>query len=207
MKGLIIKDLINLKKYGWSVLMVAGLYVLFSLTLDDPEFMGGMVVLMFSMIVVTSFSYDNMSGWDKYVISMPVSRKTVVKSKYALALLLSLLGALLSAVIGIVMGIINGTADVTEQLLISAALLGVGILFLSIMLPLIFKFGVEKSRILVIIVFAIPFAVIFALSQSGMTLPSQDQVMRILAYSPLMLAALFVFSYMLSCYFYSTKEV
>lgn len=207
MKGLIIKDLINLKKYGWSVLMITALYVLFSITLKDPEFMGGMIVLMFSMIAVTSFSYDSMSGWDKYVISMPVPRRTVVKSKYVLALLLSLLGAALSAIIGIATGFFNGTADIIKQLTISAGLLGIGILFLCIMLPLIFKFGVEKSRVIVIIVFAIPFAAAFAMSQTGMTLPSHDQLMRILAYSPLMLAALFVFSYMLSCYFYNGKEV
>lgn len=207
MKGLIIKDLINLKKYGWSVLMITALYVIFSITLKDPEFMGGMVVLMFSMIAVTSFSYDNIAGWDKYVTAMPVSRRTVVKSKYVLALLLSLLGAALSAIIGIATGYFNGTADIIKQLTISAGLLGIGILFLCIMLPLIFKFGVEKSRVIVIVVFAIPFAAAFAMSQTGMTLPPQDQLMRILAYSPLMLVALFAFSYMLSCYFYNTKEL
>lgn len=207
MKGLIKKDILNLKKYGWSVLMITALYVVFSLTLKDPEFMGGMVVLMFSMIAVTSFSYDNVSGWDKYVITMPVSRRAVVKSKYILALMLSLLGAALPAIIGIVMGLINQAADIAKQLVISAGLLGIGILFLCIMLPLIFKFGVDKSRIIVLVVFAIPFAAAFALNQTGITLPTQDQFMRILAYSPLMLAALLAFSYFLSCYFYSEKEV
>lgn len=207
MKGLLLKDLINLRKYGWSALLIIGLYVIFSFSLSDSGFMSVMIVLMFSMIAITSFSYDNIAGWDKYALSLPVSRKTIVKSKYVLSLLLSFLGAVMSALSGIVMSLFKGTADVPELLLMSLGLFCVSAFFLCIMLPLIFKFGVEKSRIMIIIVFAIPYASIFALSQSGAIMPTQEQLMRLIAYFPIVLAAFFVFSYMLSRYFFEKKEM
>lgn len=207
MKGLIIKDIINLRKYGRSVAFVMAFYVLFTVMMKNTAFISGMIVLLFSMTVITSFSYDKQAGWDEYALALPLSRKAIVKSKYILSLLLSLSGAALSVLLGAVLGLFMETGGIMEQLITSYALFGVGILFLSIMLPLIFKFGVERSRILIIIVFAAPTAALFALSQTGITLPDEAQIERLIAYSPIMLAALFAFSYMLSRYFFEKKEM
>lgn len=207
MKGLLLKDIINLRKYGRSVAVVMAFYVLFSILMKSAAFIGGMVVLLFSMTVLTSFSYDKQAGWDEYALSLPLPRKTIVTSKYILSFLLTLSGTVLSIILGAILGLFMDIGNISEQLVTSYALFGAGILFLSIMLPLIFKFGVEKSRILIVIVFAAPAAALFALSQAGMPLPAGEQIERLLIYSPIMLAALFAFSYMLSRWFFEKKEM
>lgn len=207
MKGLIIKDLINLRKYGRSVLLVTAFYVLLSFMMDDTAFISGMVVLLFSMTAITSFAYDKQAGWEEYALSLPLPRKTIVKSKYILSLLLVLIGMALSVLLGIVINLITKKTGILEHLTSTYAIFGVSVLFLSIMLPLVFRFGVEKSRIFMIIVVAIPAAAAVVLDRTGYTLPGEALLGRILLYSPLMLAALYIFSYMLSYYFFEKKEL
>jgi ABC-2 type transport system permease protein len=207
MKGLIIKDIINMRKYGRSVVFVMVFYVFFAIMMNSTAFISGMIVLLFSMTVITSFSYDKQAGWDEYALSLPLPRKTIVKSKYMLSLLLTLSGAILSVLLGAVLGLFLETGGIMEQLIISYVLFGTGILFLSILLPLIFKFGAEKSRILLLIVFAAPAAAILIIGQQGIALPDEALAGRLLAYLPIMLAALFAFSYMLSRYFFENKEM
>ncbi len=207
MKGLIIKDFINLRKYGRSVLLVVAFFVLLSFMMDDTAFISGMVVLLFAMTAVTSFAYDKQAGWEEYALSLPLPRKTIVKSKYILSLLLALIGMVLSVLLGVVINLITKKTGIMEHLTTTYVIFGVGVLFLSIMLPLIFRFGVEKSRIFMIIVVAIPAAAAFALDRAGFTMPNQELFNRVLLYSPLMLAALYFFSYMLSYYFFEKKEL
>ncbi len=207
MKGLIIKDFLSLKKYGRSVLLVIAFYILFSFMVDDSSFMSGAVVLLFSVTVITSFSYDKQAGWEEYALSLPLPRKTIVKSKYLLSLLMTIAGAALSALIGIVINLVTNNKSIIEHLTATYVLLIISVLFLSIMLPLIYKFGVEKSRIFMVIVIAIPAAAAFVFDRAGFDLPSEALFGRLLLYSPVMLAALFAFSYMLSRYIFEKKEI
>jgi hypothetical protein len=207
MKGLLLKDIITLRKYGKSILLVIAFYVLFSFMVDDTSFMSGMVVLLFAMTAITSFSYDKLAGWEEYALSLPLPRKTLVKGKYVLSLLLAITGMALSALLGVILNLVVQKTGIAEHLTASYIMFGISILFLSIMLPLIFKFGVEKSRIFMIIVVAIPAAAVFALDRSGFTMPNQELFNRVLLYSPLMLAALYVFSYMLSRYIFEKKAL
>lgn len=207
MRGLLIKDFISLRKYGRSALLVVAFYVLFSFMVDDTSFMSGMVVLLFSMTAITSFAYDKQAGWEEYALSLPLPRKTLVKSKYVMSLLLAFAGMAMSVLLGIALNVITKKSGITEHLTSTYVLFAISILFLCIMLPLIFKFGVEKSRIFMIVVVAIPSAAIFALDRAGFKLPSEELFGRVLIYSPLMLAALYIFSYMLSRCIFEKKEL
>jgi ABC-type transport system involved in multi-copper enzyme maturation permease subunit len=173
---------------------------------DDASFMSSMVVLLAAMTAITSFSYDKQAGWEEYALSLPLPRKTIVKSKYVLSFLFALAGMALSVLLGIVINVVK-KSGIEEHLVSTYVLFAISILFLCIMLPLIFKFGVEKSRIFMIIVLAIPTAAVFALDRAGFKLPNEELLGRILIYSPLMLAALYVFSYMLSRCIFEKKEL
>lgn len=208
MKGLILKDLYNLRKYGKTLFLIAALYFMLSFMMDNADIFVGMIVIMFAITTVTSFAYDNQSGWDVYVNTMPVSKKDVVLSKYVLSLFLILTGGLLSVLMGWVNGLIRNIGNFSETLVTAYALCAVGLLFISILLPFVYKFGVERARVIIIAVVVIPVAAGFALSQTG-TLPeiSEQTVNQMLLFSPLIVAACCVLSIAISNAVYRKKEI
>ena len=208
MKGLILKDLYNLRKYGKTVFLISAFYILLTFMMDSSDMFAGMVVLMFAITSITSFTYDNQSGWDVYVQTLPVSKKDVVLSKYLLSFLLALLGGLLAVLMGWINGLVKNVGNFMETLLVAYALLAVGLLFISILLPLVFKFGAERSRVIIIAIVAIPTAAGVAMSQAG-TLPaiSEQTVKQVLVFSPLIVAACCLLSIAISNAIYRKKEV
>ncbi len=207
MKGLILKDIYNLRKYGKTLFLIAALYFMLSFMLDDADIFVGMIVIMFAITTVTSFAYDNQSGWDVYVNTMPVSRKDVVLSKYLLSLLLVLAGGVLAVLMGWLGGLVRNVGNFSQTLVTAYALCAAGLLFVSILLPLVYKFGVERSRVIIIAVVAIPVAAGVAMSQAG-GLPqiSEQTIRQALLLSPFVVAACFVLSFAVSCAVYRKKE-
>lgn len=207
MKGLIIKDLKNLRKYSRTVFIMLLFFAVLAYVSKDTAFIKGMIVLLFSFMSITSFSYDKQTKWDAFALALPISRKAVVLSKYVLALLLSLLGMLLSACIGTMDHYLFAkTGTIAEVLLESYALFAVAIVYLSILLPLVYKFGAERSRLLIIAVFAIPAVIIGIGSQSG-SLPDEQLIMQLLRFSPLILIVSFGLSFVISKAIFQKKEV
>ncbi len=208
MKGLILKDIYNLRKYGKSLFLMAAMYFMLSFMMDNADIFVGMIVIMFAITTVTSFAYDNQSGWDVYVNTLPVSRKHVVLSKYLLSGLLILAGGLLAVLMGWVNGLIRHIGNFTETLLTAYALCAVGLVFVSLLLPFVYKFGVERARVIIIALVAIPVAAGFALSQTG-TMPeiSEQTLTLLLTFSPLIVAAFCALSYAISNAIYRRKEV
>jgi len=208
MKGLVLKDLYNLRKYGKTILLISAFYVMLTFMMENATMFAGMIVVMFAITSVTSFAYDSQSGWETYVLSIPVSRKDVVLSKYVLALLLAVAGSLLAMLVGWLNGIIKNTSNFSEVLITSYMLFAVAVVFLSILLPLVYKFGVERSRVIILAVFAIPIAAGFVLGQTG-TVPeiNEQTINRILLLSPLAIVVCSIVSFMTSHAIYRKQEV
>ncbi|HEX2998958.1 MAG TPA: ABC-2 transporter permease [Armatimonadota bacterium] len=211
MKGLIIKDLVNLKKSGRTILLIIAFYILFAFMVDSMEFLSGMIILMFAISTVSSFSYDSQAGWDTYARTLPLPKKDFVLSKYVLALLLTVSGTLLTLLLNWLFGLFKNESNFTEALITSYAIFAVAVIFLAVMLPLIYRFGAERSRIIIIAVFAIPAAAIVVLSRTNaLAAPSEALLIRLpmlLALSPLGLIAVSGISFAISCRIFSRKEV
>ena len=102
------------------------------------------------MLFISTFSYDEYNNWDAYAITLPGGRKSIVKSKYITSLFLTLLSAVITVLLNCLISVINNT-DVNEFI---SSLLGsicAIVIIQSIMYPLIFKFGMEKGRIVLFI--------------------------------------------------------
>ncbi len=208
MRGLILKDLYNLRKYGKTLLLISALYIMLTFMMDDSSMFGGMIVLLFAITSVTSFAYDSQSGWDTYVLSIPVSRKEVVLSKYVLSALLALMGGVLSLLMGWLHGVFNHVSNFSEMLLISYSLFAVALVLLSILLPLVYKFGVERSRVIILAVIAIPSAAIMVLVQTGpMPELSEQTFHQVLLLSPVVIIVCGIVSFVISHGIYRRKEV
>ena len=79
-KGLILKDIYNIRR---NVKMLVLMLVIFGV-IFIPQGGGAALipiyVLLCSMMVVTTISFDDLAKWDKYALTMPVSRNDMVLS-------------------------------------------------------------------------------------------------------------------------------
>lgn len=207
MKGLIIKDLFNLKKYAK---LVAGMFLIltvYAIVLKDTTFLTAMIPLYFAMMTITSFSYDDLAKWDSYALSMPITRKDMVLSKYLLALILQVVGIAISIVITIIISYTGGNTLDWDQIKISLAIMGAVTVFISIILPLIYKFGVEKSRLSILTVCFIPTILVVLGAKVGLTPPTKEQIMSVIYLFPILIILAIAASFMISCNIYRNKDM
>ena len=86
----------------------------------------------------------------------------------------------------------------------------IGVIFLSVVIPVMFRFGVEKGRLLIIAIALIPslLAVMITgmLESSGVPMPSGDVLQAIFYSSPLFTLAVFLVSFRISVGICRKKE-
>jgi ABC-type transport system involved in multi-copper enzyme maturation permease subunit len=204
--GLILKDLIVLKKQGRVALFLVLFYTAFSLTTQNISMLGSMVAMICTMLPITSMSYDERSKWDKYALSLPIQRKTVVISKYVLGVTLNLAAALLVALLNLILLRFIQDADPGEMMLITLATCMAMILLLSVLLPIMFKFGVEKGRLIMFAVIFAPFMAAMLLSRLNIPMPD-ERMLKMFAYaSPVIVICILLISVNISIGIYSKKE-
>lgn len=164
MTGLILKDLLNLKRYVKSFGLIIILYTVIFINQSNTSFLVGFITIIGTMMVVTTFGYDELAKWDRYALTMPLRRKDIVLAKYLLGLILGAVGAVVSLLICLGVGYFKHRVDFAETLYAISLVLAIAILFLSVILPLIYKFGAEKARILMIASFLIPVLIVVAVN-------------------------------------------
>ena len=145
MKGLLMKDLLNLKQTirVWALLLA--LFIVIGFAQQSPVYISSMLTVMVLLLPVNALAYDENCKWDAYALTMPVTRRDLALSKY----LLALVGAGAMALMG-------ATPD--EVFSTIGLLLAAGLCMISIMLPLLFRFGVQKGRMVMIVVVLLPVA-------------------------------------------------
>lgn len=212
MKGLILKDLLNLKGNVKFILLFIIMFGFMS-SLGDGNinnFIGVIIVLCTTMIVST-FSYDDLNKWDSYVLTMPINRNDIVLSKYLTMLIFSFIGVLVSLIVSVTIGYFKNTLILNETLLINTLILSISVCFGSLILPLIYKFGTERARLLMILCFLVPTLalLVFKSILENISSPiSIEIILNTLVYSlPFVAILLFVISYFISSKIYSKKEV
>lgn len=205
MKGLLIKDILTLKKQGKLLAILLAFYVVLGLAMNEMAAFGSMVIVVCAMLPVTAMSYDERAGWDKYALSMPVTRRDIVLSKYVLGLIFCAIAVVVVAAFGV--------ATHPEQIagsLASALVMGAtGLIFQSILFPLFFKYGVERGRLLMLAVILLPAGLGILLARMDLGLPSPTPQM--VAAVPYLLAAVTVaciaVSIAVSLHIYRRKEI
>ncbi len=160
-KGLIMKDLLQLKSYKKTLIIYIAIFLLTAFSGEDVTETSSMLVIMmalgFGMFSIASFYYDEQAKAENYLLSLPLDKKDLVKEKYILTFLSTVIGAVIGTIGTIcVLLFVNGKIpDISNLISMGfAALLGIG-LVVSIQIPCIYKFGAEKGRIYMFIVAAL----------------------------------------------------
>lgn len=148
-KGLIIKDFMNIKSYKTTMIFLIVIFVITSFANNETAtFLPMMVTIIFGMIGVSSFSYDNVSKADKYILSF-ATKKEIVKARYIYILLLSVIGAIIGIIASIILELfkVGNMLELGNILLTILTAILIMIVLQSIQIPIMYKFGAEKGRI------------------------------------------------------------
>lgn len=143
MTGLIIKDIINLKGQFKLFLIIIAIWFAIGIWGRDNTFFGGVMVMFVVMLPISTMSYDEKSKWNRMAITMPMSRKDVIFAKYAFMGLCMLAIAVLSFIGNLII-----SKDAVSSLMFTFYAFPAGLIINAVIIPMLFRFGVEKGRVL-----------------------------------------------------------
>ena len=207
MKGLIIKDLFTLAKQARVFLAVMIFYLIYSIATTNVTMFAAMLTLFVGFLPINAMAFDEQSKWNKYALSMPLTRKDLVLSKYVLSGIAGLIAMLINfAVIMILIRLTNSSTSPKEASLYILGSGGVLVFYIALVLPILFKFGVEKGRMLMMAVFFAPVLIVMLLPKLGIPKPSAD-LLKFLPYlAPPVLIVILLISINISIRIYQKKE-
>ena len=122
---------------------------------------------------LSTFSYDEYSNWDVFALSLPISRKELTLSKYIVFSIFPIFGALLAGILTTGISLFKGIMPNDELLISAIACLFTAELLVFILLPFIFKYGIERGRIMMMVLSFSIFGVIvlFGKLLNGLSIP------------------------------------
>lgn len=209
MTGLLLKDLYVLRRTAKIYLAMMAFYMVLTVAgTFDNSMVIGFVCLFCMMLPVSSFAYDEAARWDKYAAAFPTGRRGIVAAKYLLVLCTGGLGLALTVIMGLLLRFMK-SGDMGEMLLTGAVCVSVGLFMNSILLPMLFKLGAERGRVLMMAVYGGIFLLVVAgarfLGENGrFAAPPLGSVAAGLA---VVTAAAAVISYRLSLSIFEKKEL
>lgn len=218
MLGLIIKDILNLSsnKRIFVTLLIMFTFVGF-MSNGLPNYLSIYLPILCLMLAFSTFSYDEYSKWDRYVLALPLSRKDIVRSRYMFSLVLLVLSFLFNILFNLLIIIVFNQPLLLNSILIQPliTIMIVGVI-IAIVFPLIYKFGAEKGRLVMIF-----FSIVIGAGGALLGNLFSDQVSQTEMFDTLIpflntygfyilfiLSSLALFgSYHLSLAFYNQKEI
>ncbi len=155
MLGLIEKDFRLTLARKQTLLVFLVLAVIMGISMDGP-FVIGYFTMLGTIMAVGTISYDEFDNGFAFLMTLPFERKTYVKEKYLFSLIIAAAMWCLGAILYFIGNVIrHNQAGMTDEFPILIALIPVLYLAASIMIPLQLKYGSEKSRIALFIIFGI----------------------------------------------------
>lgn len=180
MKGLLIKDMYTLRHYALWYLIYCLVFMLLAVLLENPAFVTGLAVLLPLSALSATVTADRKDNWTEYALACGQSPFAIAAEKLIIALTLSLITTALWALSYF---LAFRTFDDPAELCITAAL---SFATVALSLPLSYKLGVERCRLVLgIIMLVLMVACVALLTAAGNGLSDA---------SPLLFSALTVIS-------------
>lgn len=194
MTGLILKDLIQMKRILKTLVGLMILYIAIAVVQDSSEILVSLSVVICVITGINTLALDEQSKWNQYALVLPFSRASLVLGKYIMLFIMAVISA---AVVMAVEGCIIGGASLTAVAEVGLLSLLGSMFAMSLVMPFIYKFGIERGRYVLMAIVMIPFLVALIGKESGIPLPVSfiDNVFKTIEHNPwilVVLAILFV---------------
>ena len=215
MKSLILKDLYNIGHNAKSMLLILLVFAIGLIMVSGVESYIISSGVLCSMMIVTTFTFDDHCKWSKYALVMPICKKDIVKAKFIVLIIFCIAGICVGTIFGVAGGVAMHKMALSMEGIVTMLFMGfvgliVSVIFGSMSIPLVFKYGAEKGRMLLLISFAVPLGICFMVYEILMMLGVKitDQlIFTILCASPL-IAAIWIYTmYRISCRIFYKQEI
>lgn len=168
-----------------------------------------------SMMIMTTFTSDDNSSWTRYAMIMPVSKKNLVAGKYAVMAIFCLVGSLFGLAVSLITGlalrkITVDLAGIIELLILTLAAFAISLISGSMSIPLVFRFGTERARVLLVVSILVPLSICFGIYQVLVLLGIEltDQLVFIfLCCSPIIALIWCYLMYRICCRIFEKQEL
>lgn len=150
MKGLLLKDY-------YTLLKQVRFYLIFLLifTIIPNMNLSSIAIVYAAMLPITVIAFDERSKWDQLAAMMPYTERELVLSKYVLGYIAVVIFGVVAFALQSGIAMIGHHAFTTEQgmsLLVTAA---AALILLAINLPFMFWLGVERGRVVFMILIGV----------------------------------------------------
>lgn len=155
MLGFIKKDLFLIKG---NIKFLIILFAIYGIMAYQGEMdLSFLLPFMSVVLMMTTFNYDSYNKWDAYAITMPNGRKNSVRSKYLATILILFIATLIVTILSF--AVTYARKDTIDYEYVLSTMFGcffATTVLEAFMYPTIYKFGIEKARIgILVIVFGI----------------------------------------------------
>ena len=175
MKGLLLKELYLLKNHCRLQLICLLWFVLAGILGGEQLSYFGFFSCMYAAVFpITLLSYDEFHKWDVYSRIFPYTPKMIVSAKYLVGLALQLFVLVVMCVAQVIKSAVKGHFSAEETIAFLAVNLLICSVSLGLNLPINFRFGTAKGRIVYYVVLGVGVGCCVAVGNLFSTLFSPD---------------------------------
>ena len=165
MKGLFLKDYyLNFSnRRSLFLFLFMSIFMAFAM---DGSFIIGYTGMLMGILAIGTISYDSNENGMAFLMCLPIGRKDYVKEKFIYTFLMETIGCLVGVIIYYAVSLIKGMkVDAIAHLSFGASFALVMSLMMALMILIELKYGVEKSRTVMLVIYGIVFILAFAVKQ------------------------------------------
>ncbi len=156
MKTLLVKDyrILMTQKKSFFILLLVG--VIMVISTFEIDFLTGYMMMMAMILSLGTVNYDELDNGMAFIMTLPANRKTYAIEKYVFTMLNIVACATIMLIIYfITKGFVNWQFSVGEMVSVTAGWICGIMIAASVMIPLYLKFGAEKRRVVMMILWGI----------------------------------------------------
>ncbi|AJS58480.1 ABC-2 transporter permease [Paenibacillus sp. IHBB 10380] len=152
MRGLIRNNFYSMASNIRLALVIAGFLALVPLVLKDTTMISmifGIQIFLFIANTGTSLRVDETSRWNKFELTLPIRRRTIIGAKYVSFSILILFGVMMSLLTLAVVYVVGLQLDSRAVIYSFGFGLTLSITSVALMYPIMLRIGTEKNELVV----------------------------------------------------------
>lgn len=156
MKTLLVKDyrILMTQTKSLFILLIVGVIMVISNL--DIDFLTGYMMMIAMILSLGTVNYDEFDNGMAFIMILPASRKTYAVEKYVLTFINIVLCAVAMLIVySITKGFIHWQFRTVDMISVTAGWICGIMLAASVMIPLYLKFGAEKRRVVMMILWGV----------------------------------------------------
>ncbi len=170
-RGLVLKELLNVQTAALVILLLCGIYLVIGI-LQGETFLYAVLVFVMAGQVSTSFTFDSLSKFDTYAMTLNVTRREIITARYMYGIVMTVTGLLISIAMVYIQSFITNDVAISNAINVIFISAWSATLYQSLVMPFLYRFGVERTKILMFLFMLVPMVSIFTFGGDAHIAPS-----------------------------------